>query len=383
MKLYLFIFLLIIIFILGAIASSPVVDSIILKFEDSQIKVESLNVTPAIMLPIDAVVPHYKIDFKWQPEREEALLSKNGTEVKLILGSKRALVSGSYGLAPVFRPLATAPAIIKGRLALAPFDIVNLLSDLRPTMDICWYEDTATIETKQGNQGNGKFILQTIVIDAGHGGKDPGANRGRLREKNIVLDIAQRLGNIIESKSEWKCILTRNNDTFIQLQDRTAIANQYPADSTLFISIHCNASPSSAGRGLETYVFDTKATDREAAALAERENAYAEMDLAFILNHCYHVGNEPYSIDAAKKVQSMLSSQLRFRNRGVRRAPFYVLAGTKMPAILVELGFISNRYDRQKLESISFRQKAAEALFEAIVNFTRSTNKTLAKADTK
>ena len=127
-------------------------------------------------------------------------------------------------------------------------------------------------------------------------------------------------------------------------------------------------------------MFDMTATDKEAAALAERENAYATVDLIYILSHCYHVGNQPYSLTAARNVQHTLSRRLGLKDRGVRRAPFYVLAGTRMPAILVELGFLSNRYDRKKLQSKAFRKEVAEALFDAIKQFDRGTRKIPAKA---
>ena len=126
-----------------------------------------------------------------------------------------------------------------------------------------------------------------------------------------------------------------------------------------------------------------RATDAEAAALAERENAEEKMDLAYILSHCYHVGTEPYSLGVAETVQSLLVRRLGLTNRGVKRAPFYVLAGTKMPAILVELGFVSNYYDRKKLQSSSFRQSAAEALFDAINYFDEANSKALLKADAR
>jgi N-acetylmuramoyl-L-alanine amidase len=132
---------------------------------------------------------------------------------------------------------------------------------------------------------------------------------------------------------------------------------------------------------VETFVFDLRATDAEAAALAERENADEKMDLTYILNYYYHVGTEPYSLEGAKRLQTSLAKGLKLRNRGVKRAPFYVLSGTKMPAVLVELGFISNYYDRKKLGSASFRQSAAEALFGAIKGFSKAADKLIVRAD--
>jgi len=376
----------IIICLFWAAAFSAVADSILLKFEDKPADMESLANAPTILLALHAAALHCKIDFQWDPVQERMTLSKDGMEVKLVLGNRHALVTTAGTQAsPILRPLSKPPIILRGAVVLPPQDIAILLEDLLPSMDISWDEEGSMIEVKKGSpvvekSANG-FKLKTIIIDPGHGGRDPGTSKSNVAEKNVVLDIALKLAKLIESRSNWQVVLTRKSNKFTRLQRRTEIAAQYPADSTLFISIHCNSDPTSLGRGLETYVFDTKASDAAAAALAERENAEEKMDLTYILNHCYHVGNEPYSLEAARKIQSLLVKKLKLKNRGIRRAPFYVLAGTKMPAVLIELGFISNRYDRKKLQSASFRQSSAEALFDAIKEFDRATVRSLVKAD--
>jgi N-acetylmuramoyl-L-alanine amidase len=385
------------ILIFWAAASVSVASSISLKFEDSSMNMETLAEDPAILLPLHAVAHYYKIDFQWDPVREQLRLSKDGSQIKIVLGNRHALVEGKYTTAPMLIPLLEPPKILGGAVALPPQDTVRILSELFPFMNVSWDETKATIAVEKRTSASslpsqpgfapsetaGKFQLRTIVIDPGHGGYDPGAVRRGIREKQIVLDIATRLEKLVRSRSDWKVIMTRDSDRFIALKRRTDIANRSPADSTLFISIHCNAHRRSSGRGLETYLFNMRATDAEAAALAERENANEKMDLAYILSHCYHVGTEPYSLEAAQKVQSLLARRLSLRNRGVKRAPFYVLAGTKMPAILVELGFVSNYYDRRKLQSSSFRQKAAQALFDAIKYFDEANSKALLKADAR
>lgn len=384
----------ILILVCWATASFPVVGPISLKFEDNSVNIESLADNPSILLPLHAVAHYYKVDFQWSPEREQVTLSRNGMKIKLLLGSQHALVGIQRSS---LLALSKPPEILDGAVALPPDDIVRVLLDLFPSMDVSWDEAEAAITVKKGSISSprrsqsgfarsetaGKFELKKIVIDPGHGGHDPGAVRRGVQEKQIVLDIGLRLKRLIESKSSWEVVMTRDSDKYITLQRRTEIANQYLADSTLFISIHCNAHRSSAGRGLETYVFNMKASDAEAAALAKRENATAKMDLAYILSHCYHVGTELYSSEAAQRVQSLLVRRLGFRNRGVKSAPFYVLAGTRMPAMLVELGFVSNYYDRKKLQSASFRQSAAEALFDAISDFNKAASKSLVKANVK
>ncbi len=381
------------ILIFWAAASVSVANSISLKFEDNSMNMETLADNPAILLPLHAVAHYYKIDSQWDPVREQLRLSKEGSQIKVVPGNRHALLEGAYTTAPMLIPLLEPPKILNGAVVLLPQDTVRILSELFPFMSVSWDEAKTTITVEKRTSPSqpdlarsemaGKFQLRTIVVDPGHGGHDPGAVRSGIREKQIVLDIATRLEKLIESRSDWKVIMTRDSDRYIALQRRTEIANRSPADSTLFISIHCNAHRRTSGRGLETYLFNMRATDAEAAALAERENAEEKMDLAYILSNCYHVGTEPYSLEAAQKVQSLLVRRLGLRNRGVKRAPFYVLAGTKMPAILVELGFVSNYYDRRKLQSSSFRQSAAEALFDAIKYFDEANSKLLLKADAR
>ena len=327
---------------------------------------------------------------RWFPEREEVILSKDGINDKLILGSRHVLVESRYN-GSVLQVLSEPLRMFQGSVGVSPQDAVNILSSLMPYMNVTWDESKAIIEAQEKEnfpqndfqQGAEKFDLKTIVIDAGHGGHDPGANRRGIKEKDIVLDIALRLRRIIESNSQWKVVMTRDSDEFIPLRGRTAIANRYPAKNTIFISIHCNANRNSSPRGLETYLFNMKATDDDAAELARIENAEEQMDLVYILSHCYQVGNEIYNLEFARKVQSTLAKNLGLINRGVKRAPFYVLAWTKMPAILVELGFVSNVGDRDKLLNLSFRQDAAESLFEAIQQFHGSASKSFVKAETK
>jgi len=378
-----------IIFILfRAAVPIAVADSISLKFEDNLTNMESLADKPALLLAVHAAARLCNIDFQWDTMQEQMVLWKNGAKTTLILGNNHALITAkSTPASSLLRPLSRSPAIMRGAMALPPQDIALLLKDLLPSMDVSWNEAKRTIEVKRSILAASKettgFELKTIIIDPGHGGHDPGTLKKGVQEKQVVLDISVRLRKLIESKSNWRVVLTRSSDEFVTLQQRTEISAQYPADSTFFISIHCNSDPTSLGLGMETYVFDMKATDADAAALAKRENANVEMDITYILNNCYHVGNEPYSLEAAKNIQSSIVGKLKLKNRGIRRAPFYVLAGTKMPAVLMELGFISNRFDRKKLQSASFRQSAAEALFEAIKGFDKANARSLVKADVK
>lgn len=227
------------------------------------------------------------------------------------------------------------------------------------------------------------FRLRTIVLDAGHGGRDPGnVGRGREAEKDINLAITRKLAALIQKKTTYEVRLTRSDDRWIPLTGRASIANESPANETLFISIHCNSHSSRRVHGIETYIFDIKATDKFAAELAKwenREEAFSSVD--FIITSMAKRAVERYSWEAARVIQSVLVSHLgaRDRNRSapdkmVRRAPFRVLVDTRMPALLVELGYLSNRTEYKKLNSPTYQDKVANALLEAIQQFGQAMN---------
>ncbi|RKU09736.1 hypothetical protein C6502_12650 [Candidatus Poribacteria bacterium] len=226
------------------------------------------------------------------------------------------------------------------------------------------------------------FRLTTIVLDAGHGGRDPGnVGPGRENEKDINLAITRKLAALIRKKTTYKVYLTRSEDRWISLTDRARFANQFPASETLFISIHCNSHPSSRVHGLESYIFNLQATDKFAEALAKWENDTEDINpVDFIVSNLYKRGVEKYSWEAARIVQSVLVSHLGARNRNrsapdkmVRRAPFRVLVETKMPALLVELGYLSNKAEYKKLNSPTYQDKVVNALLRSIQQFDQAT----------
>ena len=226
------------------------------------------------------------------------------------------------------------------------------------------------------------FRLTTIVLDAGHGGRDPGnVGPGREDEKDINLAITRKLAVLIREKTTYKVYLTRSEDRWISLTDRARFANQFSASEALFISIHCNSHPSSRVHGLESYIFNLQATDKFAEALAKWENDTEAINpVDFIVSNLYNRGVEKYSWEAARIVQSVLVSHLGARNRNrsapdrmVRRAPFRVLVDTKMPALLVELGYLSNRTEYKKLSSSTYQDKVVNALLRSIQQFDQAT----------
>lgn len=224
--------------------------------------------------------------------------------------------------------------------------------------------------------------LGRVVIDAGHGGHDTGTiGPNGLMEKDLVLDVALRLGRLISKQLGAEVIYTRSGDVFIPLEERTQIANEQKAD--LFISIHANSSPERSATGVETYYFNLS-SDRRGLDLASRENATSTSsisDLNDLLHKAVLQTKLEESREFAQSVQSSLwtaSRRLnsRSKDRGVRQAPFVVLIGATMPSILAEIGFVSNPHDARLLKRGDQRQRIAEALFKGISQYANTLSHT-------
>ena len=231
-----------------------------------------------------------------------------------------------------------------------------------------------------------RWNLDTIVIDAGHGGKDPGCLSNGLQEKTITLDVAKKLGKMIEQKLGIKVIYTRTEDEFIPLWKRTKIAND--SGGKLFISIHVNASPNSrSARGFETYFIRPGKFD-DATEVAQRENKVIELEEPnsksrqltkenLIIATMAQASFTKQSEFFADQIQKELDKNFVNKNRGVKQAGFHVLVGASMPNVLVELGFITNSKDRRMLSQSSQRKKMAKSIFDAIVTYKNEYEKKL------
>ncbi len=220
--------------------------------------------------------------------------------------------------------------------------------------------------------------MSRVVIDAGHGGHDTGSiGRGGLREKDVALAIAHRLGDLLEQRLGTDVIYTRTTDEFVSLGERPRIANAEEAD--LFISIHCNSARSRSARGVETYYLNFT-TDSWALNVASRENAAADRtihELQDLVSKIALKEKIEESKEFAGKIQSELHSGLSqrskgVRDRGIRKAPFMVLIGAKMPAVLAEIGFISNQADENLMKTDDYRAEVAEYLFDGIASYAGS-----------
>jgi N-acetylmuramoyl-L-alanine amidase len=224
--------------------------------------------------------------------------------------------------------------------------------------------------------------MNTVVIDAGHGGHDPGASGANSVEKNLTLAIALMTGErLVELYPDIKVLYTRTDDTFVPLHQRATFANQNSAD--LFISIHCNSNPTPSLRGAETYVMGLHKTT-ENLEVAKTENAailaednYQEnydgfdpdSDEDYIMLSMMQTANIDQSIDFAMMVQEKLHSVGGVRNRGVKQAGFVVLYLTTMPGVLIETGYLSNAADEAYLLKEENQRKIAHAIAEAIVDY--------------
>ncbi len=286
---------------------------------------------------------------------DDALVKKGDL---LLANGERAEAKRSFLEVVDSYPEADMAALAESRLA-----IIKQGKNIQPTAQ-------PTISMRK----TGKLI----VIDPGHGGEDQGAvGQGGLLEKDVVLDVALRLEELIKKNLNVAVKLTRRSDIFVPLLDRTNMANANDAD--LFISLHTNASPQKKLSGMEVFYLDN-GDDAASRELAKRENASIQFegpdaDLTFMLSDLIQSAKLEDSIELAHLVQqaslSYISTRHQVKNLGVRKAPFYVLVGAHMPCILVELFFIDNAEDGKRLAEKEFRADLAYGLFLGIKNYLK------------
>lgn len=222
-----------------------------------------------------------------------------------------------------------------------------------------------------------------VVLDPGHGAKDFGAVRSPYVEKKIVLDVALRIGKILEKEKDIEVIYTRKTDVFIELRKRSEIANKAKAD--LFVSVHANAYDGTAAVGTETFVMGTS-NNASNLEVAKRENAVITLEDDYQMKYEGFDPNKPetligltllqdqyiaQSIDLASRLQTKFTYDLKRNNRGVKQAPLWVLHSVFMPSVLVELGFVSNPEEGKYLDSEKGKQELAESIAQAIIDYKK------------
>jgi N-acetylmuramoyl-L-alanine amidase len=226
--------------------------------------------------------------------------------------------------------------------------------------------------------------LRTIVLDAGHGGHDSGAvGPTGLMEKDLVLDVTRRAARLLEERLGLRALLTRDADVFIPLRDRTSLANRQRAD--LFVSIHANAHRQSGTDGVETYFLSSEATDSAARQVAALENGVVQLEkpaarstgsskVDIVKTILWDLAQSEFQIESerlAAIVHDSMTQSLRIGNRGVKQAGFYVLGGAAMPAILLEIGFVTNPREERKLKEPRYRDEIARAVVAGLAEYKR------------
>lgn len=257
------------------------------------------------------------------------------------------------------------------------FKIIQLEDPFRIVIDI--YSQGSIKSSKNPEEKEQKITLKRkVVIDPGHGGKDPGAiGPSGLKEKDVTLDIALKVREILKTDPSFEIVLTRDKDIFIPLNERTEIANRVGAD--LFISIHANASPNSYARGIETYILNWT-DDEEAIRVAARENAISikkmkqlKGELGFMLASLEREAKRDSSVRLAGYVHNSMTGSLKNsflrHDNGVKQALFYVLVGAQMPSCLLEVSYISNPEEERLLSQESYRMEIAQSIVDGIRNY--------------
>ncbi len=225
--------------------------------------------------------------------------------------------------------------------------------------------------------------LRSIVLDAGHGGHDSGTvGPGGLQEKDLVLDVTKRVARLLEDKLGVKILLSRDSDHFVTLRDRTSFANRERAD--LFVSIHANGHRVAASQGVEVYFLSSEATDSAARQVAAAENSVVQLEKPangrggrtdVVKSILWELAQSEFQSESSRLAETVLDAMtqaLRIPNRGVKQAGFYVLGGAAMPAILVEIGFVTNPKEEKRLKDSRYRDEIARAIVSGLADYKRT-----------
>jgi len=288
--------------------------------------------------------------------KDQGAVGKAGDGVSVAIGSGS---SGSVG-ADVAVPVPTTKKLKRGKkdIDAVPAKAAVPMADGETSM-------VRALGLKVGR----------IVIDAGHGGHDSGTlGVDGIEEKDVVLDVALRLGKLLHDRLGSEIIYTRSDDTFIPLETRTAIANKAQAD--LFLSIHANSSPDESARGVETYYLNFTSSP-DALETAARENAVSDQSIHQLSDLVKKIALKDKiaeSREFAADVEQSLYGGLQkgnagLKDRGVKKAPFVVLIGANMPSILAEISFITNAKDARQLQQPDYRERVAESLYKGVAKY--------------
>lgn len=298
------------------------------------------------------------VEGEWHPRRGELLAQVGRMPLRLRAGSRTLEYGGRH-----FR-LARPPRRAAGEL-LVPEEFIGPLR-------AAFIENAPPTMAKLPD----RTALRTVIVDPGHGGDDRGAEGpGGVLEKEVTLAVARRVAERLRAELGCRVVLTRTSDRAVSLPERTAIAARESGD--LFLSLHANASPSPSAAGYETFIVSARASDAEAQRIAEIENAAGGpgatgLPTSFLdqtLRDLIHSESVEESQRLAALVQEYLGAAFPAPDRGVKQAPFWVLAGVEMPAVLIELGFMTNPSEGKRLADPNVQSRMAEAIADAVGAF--------------
>jgi N-acetylmuramoyl-L-alanine amidase len=314
-------------------------------------------------IPLAIIAKYYQAGCEWDTIARKADLIKANRSFSFCVGMDYAVVNG--------RPeKMSAPAVFfEGAVAIpADFAIERIGKILGPP------------QITKGPQPpiTQKYLIRKIVIDPGHGGDDPGAvGKTGLKEKDLVLDISKRVKDKL-GESGVGVVMTRDRDKFIPLTKRSQIANDSDAD--FFVSVHANAAKLKGARGFEVYYL-SNAVDDNARAVQAAEDSFLKFDDTSFLHRntdleatvwdLVYTENREESIELARHIAKSVDDYTSLTSRGVKSARFYVLRGTQMPSVLVEVGFISNSAEEKNLRDPAYREAVASAITRGILNYKK------------
>jgi len=319
------------------------------------------NINGVTYLPLNALCEQRGVSFTWDTFTKTATLIKEPHKINLMAGETIVVVDG-------------APQHLKHRVDTYNGTIVVPKGFVEQVMDVV-FANSADMADKAVSYVRD---IKTIVVDAGHGGYDPGAiGKTGLKEKNVNLDVANRLARILRDEG-FKVIMTRSSDDFIPLEKRIEISNRAKAD--LFISIHSNANPMRDKNGFEVYHVSTDVSDLRRAKLSTDsvvldldEVSYAQLtsNLKTILWDMIYTASRAESVGLAQSICRAVNNDLSVKVIGVKEAAFQVLKGAHMPAVLVEIGYVSNEKEEHKLRNTVYRQQITDAIAQGIKSYAR------------
>lgn len=313
---------------------------------------------PPLGIDLNEICNQYHVSWQWDGVTQVVMLEFQGNKAKALVGSRVVMVNRD-------RVSLSAPLRRINSSIYVPDDFE---SKVLVPLGVIAPQGGAHVDWSRAR-------IRTVVVDAGHGGKDPGTQGATgIKEKTVVLDIARHIKDYLE-EAGLKVILTRDSDEFISLPQRTEITTKSDAD--LFVSIHANSNPTRKTEGIEVYYAKTSSKrDLDEEQRAKNEKTYVKKlnssysnVLEDIVADMMYVQKVSQSETLAKRIVNESSSEAGGVNRGARHCRFFVVRNTLIPAVLVEVGYLTNRHEEKKLSSLAYRQKIAEAIAHSIIKY--------------